>query len=125
MDEAQFWKLIEEARQEADGECDTQAEILIQKLLAYKPEELIAFDDIMFDLRIKAYRGDLWGAAYLINGGCSDDGFEYFRCWLIGQGERSIMMRFVIRKRWRICRTFPMTPNVKISCTRWTAPTRN
>ena len=22
---------------------------------------------------------ELWGAAYLINGGCSDDGFEYFR----------------------------------------------
>ncbi|MDB5805516.1 MAG: hypothetical protein JWN73_2838 [Betaproteobacteria bacterium] len=24
--------------------------------------------------------------AYLVNSGCSDDGFEYFRCWLIGQG---------------------------------------
>ncbi|TYB52801.1 DUF4240 domain-containing protein, partial [Nonomuraea sp. PA05] len=33
-----------------------------------------------------AHRADLWGAAYLINGGCSDDGFEYFRCWLVGQG---------------------------------------
>jgi hypothetical protein len=30
----------------------------------------------------------LWAAAYLINGGCSDDGFEYFRCWLIAQGRQ-------------------------------------
>ncbi len=35
-----------------------------------------------------AYRWDLWAAAYIINGGCSDDGFEYFRAWLIAQGER-------------------------------------
>ena len=26
------------------------------------------------------------GAAYLLNGGCSDDGFEYFRGWLISRG---------------------------------------
>jgi hypothetical protein len=33
-----------------------------------------------------AYTWDLWGAAYLINGGASDDGFEYFRSWLISMG---------------------------------------
>lgn len=25
-------------------------------------------------------------AAYLVNGGCSDDGFDYFRGWLIARG---------------------------------------
>jgi len=35
----------------------------------------------------RAYDHDLWGAAYLLNGGCSDDGFDYFRGWLIGQGQ--------------------------------------
>ena len=35
-----------------------------------------------------SYRWDLWGAAYLANGGCSDDGFDYFRGWLIGQGRK-------------------------------------
>jgi hypothetical protein len=29
----------------------------------------------------------LCAAAYIINSGCSDDGLEYFRRWLIGQGE--------------------------------------
>jgi len=37
---------------------------------------------------------DLWGAAYLINGGCSDDGFDYFRGWLIAQG-REVFERTV------------------------------
>jgi hypothetical protein len=33
-----------------------------------------------------SYHVDLSGAAYLINGRCSDDGVEYFRGWLIAQG---------------------------------------
>src|SRR5436190_667674 len=32
---------------------------------------------------------DLWGAAYLINGGCSDDGFRDFRVWLVGRGRHA------------------------------------
>jgi hypothetical protein len=26
--------------------------------------------------------------SYIIDGGCSDDGFEYFRCWLISRGKK-------------------------------------
>ena len=33
----------------------------------------------------EAYFWGLWGVAYLVNGGCSDDGFEYFRNWLVLQ----------------------------------------
>jgi Protein of unknown function (DUF4240) len=35
-----------------------------------------------------AYRWDLWGAAYVIGGGCSDDGFIDFRSWLVAQGPK-------------------------------------
>ena len=31
----------------------------------------------------------MWGAAYVIHGGCSDDGFEYFRRWLISRGRKA------------------------------------
>ncbi|MEV0472611.1 DUF4240 domain-containing protein, partial [Streptomyces prunicolor] len=34
----------------------------------------------------RAYTWDLWGAAWVLLGGASDDSFDYFRCWLIGQG---------------------------------------
>ena len=35
-----------------------------------------------------SYTWNMWGAAYIINGGCSDDCFEYFRAWLVMQGRR-------------------------------------
>jgi hypothetical protein len=41
---------------------------------------------VLWDLMADSYTNPLWAAAYLINGGCSDDGFEYFRGWLIAQG---------------------------------------
>ena len=29
----------------------------------------------------------MWCAAYIMNGGCSDDSFEYFRLWVISRGK--------------------------------------
>ncbi len=40
----------------------------------------------MTGLLAVSYRNALWAAASLINGGCGDDGFQYFRGWLIVQG---------------------------------------
>lgn len=37
----------------------------------------------------RSYSWKLWGAANLANGGASDDGFEYFRCWLIAKGRKT------------------------------------
>ena len=36
-----------------------------------------------------SYRSSLWAAAYVINAGCSDDGFGYFRGWLMFQGRET------------------------------------
>jgi hypothetical protein len=33
---------------------------------------------------------DLWAAAYLINGGCSDEGFDSFRGWLVAHGRETV-----------------------------------
>jgi hypothetical protein len=88
MDEAQFWQIIEEAHAAASGDCEEQAEILQAKLETLPVEEIIAFDGWMDTLRSRAYGYDVWGAAYLLQGGCSDDGFEYFRGWLIAQGRQ-------------------------------------
>jgi len=86
MDKAQFWRLIEEAKEKSGGECEEQAELLKRALVELPPGEITSFSSIMDEFRDQAYRWDLWGAAYLINGGASDDGFEYFRRWLIAQG---------------------------------------
>jgi hypothetical protein len=88
MTEHQFWKLIAESRENLPS-CEEQSQRLQELLCTLPPEEIISFDEIFFKKRHDAYRWYLWGVAYIINGGCSDDGFEYFRSWLIGQGKEA------------------------------------
>ncbi len=87
MDKAQFWRLIEEAKAKSGGECEEQAKALRSSLLPLSADDVAIFERLFNEFREAAYRWNLWGAAYLINGGGSDDGFEYFRWWLIGQGK--------------------------------------
>jgi hypothetical protein len=87
MDPRQFWQLIERSKAESEGDCYMQADALTLILLELPAKAIVAFDRLFAHYSDQAYRNDLWAAAYIINRGCSDDGFEYFRRWLIGQGE--------------------------------------
>lgn len=87
MDKIQFWRLIEDAKKRSGGDCEEQVELLEKALVKLPPEEIIAFDRILDELCDEAFRWDLWGAGQLINGFCSDDGFFYFRSWLVAQGK--------------------------------------
>lgn len=95
MDVDGFWALVDEARAGLlgagrDAEDPAFPEAVAERataLLAARPEaEILGAQQAFWDVMATSYRGDLWGAAYLINGGCSDDGFEYFRGWLVTQG---------------------------------------
>jgi hypothetical protein len=86
MDETAFWKLIDASRADGRGEFGAHAESLTRRLTKLPPAEIAAFDRIYRDHVAVAYSWDLWGAAYLINGGCSDDAFDYFRDWVISKG---------------------------------------
>ena len=88
MNKAKFWRLIEEAKSESHGDLDEQVDVLRHKLEKLAAEEILRFQNILDEQMAAANRWDLWGAAYIINGGCSDDGFTYFRGWLIAQGQR-------------------------------------
>jgi hypothetical protein len=37
----------------------------------------------------ESYRADLWNVVSLVEGGCGDDWFDYFRYWLILQGKET------------------------------------
>ncbi|WP_116200811.1 DUF4240 domain-containing protein [Amycolatopsis circi] len=96
MKTEQFWALIDEARGQASAPDDSY-EVAEQAcaLLAARPrKEIVAAQQIICDLLDDSYRGPLWAAAYLVNGGCSDDGFDYFRGWLILRG-REVFERIV------------------------------
>ncbi|WP_406210964.1 DUF4240 domain-containing protein [Kitasatospora sp. NBC_01560] len=86
MDETDFWQIIDDTREAADGDPDEQADRLVERLVLLTPDDVIDFARL-FEARFqRAYRTDLWGAAYLLLDGASEDTFDYFRCWLIGQG---------------------------------------
>jgi hypothetical protein len=87
MTEKQFWVIIA-AGCPRDVEPEEWDETLVEVLVKLDLDELVAFEHQFDDLTDRAYRRDLWGAAYLINGGASDDGFYYFRCWLVGMGKQ-------------------------------------
>lgn len=88
MDDVQFWKIIKKAKSNADGEIEEIAEEVQSQLTELPAAEIQAFDELFRTKMNAAYFWKLWGAAYLINGGSSDDGFEYFRAWLIAQGQK-------------------------------------
>jgi hypothetical protein len=88
MDRAAFWKIIDTSRRQARGDVDDQLEILPELLSRLSVKEILDFDRIFTEYWVRAYTWELWAAAYIIGGGCSDDGFMDFRGWLISRGEK-------------------------------------
>lgn len=84
--ESEFWGLIKRAKDKAEDTYE-QVEILTEILAQRSEEDIIEFEKIFHRLYVASYTSPLWAAAYIINGGCSDDGFDYFRGWLIAQGK--------------------------------------
>lgn len=91
MTDDTFWALIDESRRDfdagrRDGNMDLQLRRLEQLLTALPTDAVRGYERIFNALLHRAYRWDLWDAAYIINSGCSDDGFTDFRSWLISMG---------------------------------------
>ncbi|HEV2088418.1 MAG TPA: DUF4240 domain-containing protein [Cryptosporangiaceae bacterium] len=97
MERDDFWQIVESARAEVGDTvtpegADAVAEELVERLTKLSPHEsvtrntIVEFQIVLNQLRRESYRWDLWDAAYVINGGCSDDSFEDFRDWLLAQG---------------------------------------
>jgi hypothetical protein len=84
MDCDGFWRLIEASRVGEDGLADMER--LHELLEGLETNEVLDFDRELWERMRESYRWDLWAVAYIVNGGCSDDGFDYFRGWLIAQG---------------------------------------
>jgi hypothetical protein len=89
----QFWAIIESSRravdlERVDGNTRRQAEELRKLLSRLSPEEIVDFSAHFQDRMAAAFQWDLWGVAYIVAGGCSEDGFADFRSWLISMGRR-------------------------------------
>jgi hypothetical protein len=89
LGEAAFWRLIAETRSAAGNDTGRQSQLLEQRLAQLSPQAIVEFARIRHRLDQRAYTWSLWGAAYVIEDGCSDDCFRDFRGYLISLGHDS------------------------------------
>lgn len=111
MTPEKFWKLIELSRRDfdpnlRDGNMKRQAELLEEALRALPPQELEDYVGLFSKLFFMPYTWEIWAAVYLIEGGCSDDGFDYFRGWLISMGKRHSTQWLLQLTIWPTSHTF-------------------
>lgn len=86
LDEDLYWAIVEKSLKNTNSQ-DAQEQYLIKEIGSLTPKQIIGFrlrtDKLLYD----TYNSEMWCAAYIMNGGCSDDGFEYFRNWVISRGK--------------------------------------
>jgi Protein of unknown function (DUF4240) len=86
LDEDLYWKIVQESLDNSSDQ-DGQEQFLINRLKKLSSKEIIGFrlrtDKLLYD----TYNSEMWCAGYIMNGGCSDDSFEYFRNWIISKGK--------------------------------------
>jgi hypothetical protein len=89
-----FWAVIDRATADRPGSPGEVAKRATADLASRDPEEIVAWGRHLDKVMVASGKEDLWAAAYLINGGCSDEGFDHFRGWLIAHG-RDVLARAV------------------------------
>ena len=83
MTQKEFWEHVAKSKRK---DPEAHGERLTARLVKLPPDDILDFIRLWDNAIRAAYNWKLWGAAYLINGGCSDDGFHYFCGWLILKG---------------------------------------
>lgn len=90
MDITEFWAIVDAARLGAatlpGDPREAVATALTDRLAATSKQTILEYQERFDELHAAIYRWDVWAAAYLIGGGCSDDSFMDFRAGLIAQG---------------------------------------
>jgi hypothetical protein len=86
MTQDEFWALIDRVCKNAPDEPDGKYETLKTGLSTLSLAELQSFARYFGECLIRAHTYELWGAAYIIGGGCGEDSFRDFRTTLIMQG---------------------------------------
>jgi len=88
----EFWGILERVHRESGSDIDKRFELLETALGELSLVEVQSFDAYFTDRLDRAYTWGVWGAADVMGGGCSDDGFWDFRSTLITCG-RNIFER--------------------------------
>jgi hypothetical protein len=85
-EDSTFWRLIDETRTAAGNDTARQSELLQERLTQLRPQAIVEFWKTRRRLDRQAYTWRLWGAATVIEDGCSADCFRDFRAYVISLG---------------------------------------
>ncbi len=86
MSNERFWSLIDKARNGSEASASPLK--LREVLRALDDNEILDFGHAFHERLCDLNKWQLWGAGYVIAGGMSDDGFHYFRSWIVGKGRQ-------------------------------------
>ena len=86
LDEEVFWRIIEKSLTSTTNQ-EAQEQFLISEIEKLTPKQMVGFRLRTDYLLYHTYNSEMWCAGSIMNGGCSDDTFEYFRCWVISRGK--------------------------------------
>jgi hypothetical protein len=88
LNEDLYWEIIDKSIRNTNHQ-DAQEQFLIEEIAKLTPKEMVGFRLRTDMFLYKTYNSEMWCAGYIMNGGCSGDGFEYFRNWVISRGKET------------------------------------
>ncbi len=91
MTDTECWILIEQCHDMALNDMELKCRLIreaVERLPDDSAADMVRFLDTQMS---RCYTWPLWGAAYVMNGGCGDDGFHDFRACLISRGEAAVV----------------------------------
>jgi hypothetical protein len=85
-----FWAVIDRATADRPATPAVVAERAVAELASRDQEDIVAWGRHLDKVMVASGTEDLWAAAYLINGGVDEAGFDAFRGWLIAHGRKAV-----------------------------------
>ncbi|GEP43412.1 DUF4240 domain-containing protein [Brevifollis gellanilyticus] len=90
MTEEEFWQIIDwNVSLQPPGKAEVDTRKIEDHLTTLPYECIVWFQAWMEKAHARASTRRIAGAAWLVNGGCSDDSFEDFVAWLISKGSQA------------------------------------
>jgi len=89
MTDETFWQLIEKAKDSGKGNFKKLCQKLTGYLKKNSVDNIISFANIFHKKLKGATTYEMLLACFMVNSYISDDTFEYFCAWLIGQGKEN------------------------------------
>ena len=86
MTRDEFWEIIDSVHDDSEGNMERKCRLFRERLRSLTAEDLTEFIGHFYRVDDAAYTWELWGAAFVIHGGCGDDSFGDFRATVISHG---------------------------------------